>query len=164
MFNFQKERNMFSKMLKPAPVFLSIIAVILIPMGVLSEFSTDPNPDMSIDGLICNTSDEDFQEASVEPKKDADGNPTKACSDYGEADCGDATVEYDIIEASTCNTLPQYKELYDLYYYWVCSTEKEIVPNGSCKLVDGNCTDDTSYEGATLYYTSKCSHKLLPRP
>ena len=151
-------------------VFLAIIGVFLIPMGVLSEFSTDPDPDEEIDGLVCGplidilskpvTTLEviahfEFLEASVKPKKDADGNPTKACSDYGEDDCADATVEYDITEASGCEYTPPFPAPYG--EYWYCVTEKKIVPNGSCIWVNGNCTDDTSYEGETLYYTSKCS-------
>ncbi len=153
---------MLNRMLKPTTVFLAIIAVILIPMGVLSEFSTSPDTETVVDGLVCNTVAVVLLEAIVEPVKDADGNPTKACSDYGKVDCEEATVEYDIQEASTCN----FYQPYQLDgYYWYCTTEKKIVPNGKCKLdPDGNCIDDTSYEGETLYYTSKCNSNLFPRP
>ena len=156
---------MFSRMLKFTTVFLAMIAVFLMPMGVLSEFSTSPDTEQVFNEWVCTNYSIFFpDEASVDPKKDADGNPTKACSDYkDEGACEDATVEYDITEAGTCNAYPPYP--LDKYnQYWWCETEKEIVPNGSCNWESGACIDDTSYEGDTLYYTSKCTTDRIDIP
>lgn len=146
-------------MLKCTTVFLAMISVFLMPMGVLSEFSTSPDPEAEVD-KVCTSYNLGWfnpDEASVDPKKDADGNPTKACSEYeDEGECEDATVDYAIEEADNCDTDPPY-DIDKYNRYWWCTTEKEIVPNGSCLWESDECTDDTSYDEDTLYYTSKCT-------
>ena len=147
---------MFSKMLKLTSVLFVLTAFIVVPAGILSGFSDSADPEEEINQKCAIP-----WEASVVPVKDKDNNPTKACSDYSEADCEGATAQYNITEAAGCDG-NVWKLKYNYYY---CVTKKKAVPNGNCTLdTDNNCTDDTSYEESPRYYKSECSDTIFQLP
>lgn len=149
---------MLRKMLNLTMVLFILMAFFVAPPSILSG-SSDSEDEIALH-KVCG----DPTEKSVDLVKDADGNPTKGCSDYRAVECDGKTAEYTVTEAAGCT---EDAESPDYPYYYYCITEKEEIKNGtvSCKVTrvgdDLKCTDGDDYSTTGVFYKSKCQSRLM---
>ena len=99
---------MFSKMLKLTMVLLVLLAFFVVPVGVLSNYSS---PQLN---KKCGNP----KESDIKPKAGV-----KACSSYNKDDCDGASSEYDPVKAPGCTVDAPMEETPD-YYTWHYCAEK----------------------------------------
>ena len=148
---------MFRKMLNLTMVLFILMAFFLAPPSILSD---------SEEEIALHKMCGDPTESSVDLAKDADGNPTKGCSDYRGVECEGKTAEYVVTEAAGC-TEDAESPGYPYYYY--CITEKKEIKNGtvSCEVDEGlpeddpKCTDGDDYSITGVFYKHKCESSQM---